>query len=61
MTIEVRCTTCLRRVRITRQRAKEERSEAKAVRNDYARECPHNRVNGPASCPMAQPEPEKAL
>ena len=56
MTIEVRCEKCARRVRITRQRASEERSEALKVRIDYAAQCPENRVNGSLSCPMAQPE-----
>jgi hypothetical protein len=64
LTIEVRCEACERRVRITRARASEERSEAVAVRKDYARVCPRNRGSNALPCPMSvnhESEAEKAI
>jgi len=59
MTVEVRCPSCLKGLRITRIRESEEFAEARGLRRDMASRCPRNRGSNALPCPMAQSEPEK--
>lgn len=64
MTVEVRCSACLKGLRITRVRPSEEFSEARALRRDMVERCPRNRGSNALPCPMSdvnhEPEAERA-